>query len=182
MRCWAWRLGLVLLCGPAGVVATRAQALAAGATISGSATLIAGPAVTAISPNNGPASGGTLVTVSGEGFLAGSTVTVGGAAATSVAVNSSTSITVVIPAGDGTAEVRVSNSNGASGATPKDQFAYDSPPSGPWLGLNGNSSTYLGPIDTFVDHDIVFDRGGPIEWTAGEPLAEAGKYTEGGEG
>src|SRR5271168_1687734 len=64
MRCWAWRLGLMLLCGPA-VIASQDQALAAGPT------LAAAPAVTAISPNDGPAAGGTAVSVTGDGFIAG---------------------------------------------------------------------------------------------------------------
>jgi hypothetical protein len=41
------------------------------------------------------------------------------------------------------------------------------------LGLNGNSSTYLGPVDAFVEHSIVYDRSGAIEWEAGH-LPEAG--------
>jgi len=142
--------------------------------------LAAAPTVAAIRPNNGPATGGTSVAIAGSGFAAGSKVTFGQASATSVAINSSTSITATSPSGNGTVAVTVTNSNGASAAVPRDQFAYDSPPSGPWLGLNGNNSAYLGPVDRFVEHGIVYDRSGPIEWTAGELPEERGQATEGG--
>ena len=46
------------------------------------------PTVTAISPNSGPTSGGTSVTITGTGFATGATVTIGGAAATNVTVDS----------------------------------------------------------------------------------------------
>ena len=171
MRRWKWRVGLVLLCGPAGVIASQAPALAAA------------PTVTAITPNNGPGAGGTTITISGDGFLAGSTVRVGDALATDVRVNSATSITASSPAvegtaGEGTADVRVMNANGDSVAVPSDQFAYDAAPSDPWLGLNGNSLTYLGPVGAFAEQGVVYDR---IGWTAGESIAEGGGVTEGSE-
>jgi hypothetical protein len=168
MRRWTSRAGLVLLCGLAGALAGQAQALAQG------------PAITAITPNNGPAAGGTSVTVTGTGFTAGSTVTMGTIPATHVQVNSPQAITATSPRGAGTVDVRVTGSEGASAPVPVDQFAYDQPPRGPWLGLNGNSSTYLGPVDAFVEHDIVYDRNGTVDWAAGAPLQEAGKPTERG--
>ena len=39
------------------------------------------PTVTAISPNSGSTSGGTLVSITGTGFLAGATVSLGGTTA-----------------------------------------------------------------------------------------------------
>ncbi len=44
------------------------------------------PTVTSITPNSGTASGGTAVTITGTGFLAGATVSLGGTAATNVIV------------------------------------------------------------------------------------------------
>src|SRR5262249_5077390 len=44
------------------------------------------PTVSSVSPNNGPAAGGTGVTITGTNFAAGATVTFGGAAATNVVV------------------------------------------------------------------------------------------------
>ena len=67
------------------------------------------PTVTAITPANGVLGGGRTVTITGTGFVAGATVTLGGTAATSVVV-SATSIIAVTPAGAaGTASVVVTN-------------------------------------------------------------------------
>ncbi len=49
------------------------------------------PTVTSVSPSSGSTAGGTAVTITGTNFVAGATVTFGGAAATNVVVVSSTS-------------------------------------------------------------------------------------------
>lgn len=54
--------------------------------------------VTNVTPDSGATSGGTAVTITGTGFLAGATVTFNGVAATSVDVVSDTTITCVTPA------------------------------------------------------------------------------------
>ena len=54
--------------------------------------------VTAISPNAGPVTGGTSVTLTGTGFAAGATVTFDGVAATNVVVVNATTITATAPA------------------------------------------------------------------------------------
>jgi hypothetical protein len=57
------------------------------------------PVVSALTPNAGPAAGGTVVNVSGEGFVPGATtIKFGMALAASVECTSSTSCTVVSPA------------------------------------------------------------------------------------
>src|SRR3984893_3527247 len=56
------------------------------------------PAVTSITPNSGTINGGTGVSITGTGFLAGATVSLGGTAATGVTLVSSTSITPTTPA------------------------------------------------------------------------------------
>jgi hypothetical protein len=77
----------------------------------------AGPTVTAISPTSGTTAGGTAVTITGTGFLAGATVTLGGTAATNVNVVSGTSITATTPAHTaGAVSVVVTNSGGQSGS------------------------------------------------------------------
>ena len=66
------------------------------------------PTVSSVSPNSGPAAGGTTVTITGANFAAGATVTFGGAAATNVVVVSGTQITATTPAGSaGAATVTV---------------------------------------------------------------------------
>jgi hypothetical protein len=73
---------------------------------------VVGPTVSAISPNSGTTSGGTAVTITGTGFQSGATVTVGGAAATSVNVVSSTTLTAVTAAhATGTVSVAVTSNS-----------------------------------------------------------------------
>ncbi len=143
----------------------------------------AAPAVTSIAPNNGPAGGGSPVTIEGSGFTPGSTVSFGALAATSVNVESANRITASSPAGAETVNVTVTNADGTSPAVPAGQFAYDPLPRGPWLGLDGNSfGSWTGAIGDFTFHHIVYDRGGDpgIGWEAGELLEIGGRPTEGG--
>ena len=69
--------------------------------------------VQSLLPEAGPESGGTTVTITGEGFGSGTPqVTIGGAPATSIQLLSSTRISVVTPAGTGAADVRVTPAQG----------------------------------------------------------------------
>jgi hypothetical protein len=75
------------------------------------------PKVSAISPNTGVATGGTAVTITGTGFQSGAAVTIGGTAATSVTIVSSTSITAKTPAhAAGAGDVVVKNTDNQAGA------------------------------------------------------------------
>ncbi len=79
----------------------------------------ASPVINGLSPNSGPVSGGTEVTISGSNFASGATVSFGGVAGSSVVVASATQISVVSPAHiAGSVEVTV-NENGqtSSGAS-----------------------------------------------------------------
>ena len=70
----------------------------------------AAPTVTAISPNFGTTAGGTAVTITGTGFVATPTVSIGGSAATGVSFVSSTTLTATTPAhAAGLANVTVTN-------------------------------------------------------------------------
>lgn len=137
------------------------------------------PQVTRLEANNGPRAGSNEVTIRGVQFQSESPVSkvsFGRHQALSFKVESDTAISALAPPGSGEAQVRVTNARGeTSPAVAADRYAYDPPPEGPWLGLNGNSMTYLGPIDAFVEHDVVYDRSGAIEWNAGETLARGGK-------
>ena len=82
------------------------------------------PALSAVSPTSGPAAGGTAVTLTGQHFVSGATVTFGGAAASSVVVASATQITAQTPAhAQGSVSVVVTNPNGQS-ATLASGFTY----------------------------------------------------------
>lgn len=68
------------------------------------------PSITSISPSNGNTAGGTPITITGTGFLAGATVTIGGITATNILINSPTEISAVTPAGaGGSVDVVVTN-------------------------------------------------------------------------
>jgi hypothetical protein len=89
------------------------------------------PTVSAVSPNNGPVSGNTAITITGTGFVAGATVKVGqgakpAVAATSVVVVSSTKITAVTGGGAtaGTFNLFVTTSGGTSAAKSGDFYTY----------------------------------------------------------
>lgn len=87
------------------------------------------PAVTAVSPNTGPTSGGTSVTITGSGFVATPTVTFGGTAATGVTFVSATTLTATAPAhAAGLVNVVVTNPDAQSG-TLTNGFAYLPPAS-----------------------------------------------------
>lgn len=89
------------------------------------------PTLTAVTPPNGPAAGGTTVTLSGSGFQLNSpgtnTVTIGGVSAASVSVLGDTELTCITPAGTAgtTLDVVVTNANGT--ATLFGAFSYDVP-------------------------------------------------------
>jgi hypothetical protein len=71
-----------------------------------------------VSPNTGPTSGGTAITVTGTGFVSGAVVLIDGAPATSSSVVSSTSITARTPAKPaGGYSVQVRNPNGQTANT-----------------------------------------------------------------
>ncbi|MFM8305456.1 MAG: IPT/TIG domain-containing protein [Actinomycetota bacterium] len=78
--------------GVADVTVTNPDTLSATAT--GAFTYVApAPTVSGVLPTSGPVAGGTSVTISGTGFVAGATVTIGGVACTSVSVTNATTLT-----------------------------------------------------------------------------------------
>jgi len=89
-------------------------------------TVVDRPVVTLATPNHGPTSGGTPVTISGSNFKDGATVTFGGAAASNVSVVSSSQITCDTPPHfPETADIRVTNPDAQSGTLLRG-FTYES--------------------------------------------------------
>ena len=82
------------------------------------------PTVTAISPASGLTSGGTTITLNGTNFFGASSVTVGGALATSVNVVSATVLTAVTPAGSIGSAVSVSVTTPGGTGTLASAFSY----------------------------------------------------------
>jgi hypothetical protein len=82
-------------------------------TLNNGYTYVAPPTVTGITPNQGPTTGGTSVTITGTNFTASSTVQIGGVAATGVNFVSSTSLMATTPANSaGPANVSVTTVGG----------------------------------------------------------------------
>ncbi|MCW3033705.1 MAG: hypothetical protein JWM60_2050, partial [Solirubrobacterales bacterium] len=114
-------------------------------------TYVARPAVSKLSTKGGPASGGTAVTITGTSFVAPAEVHFGEVAATSVTVNSPTSITAIAPQNvSGTLSVTVTTIGGTSPAGTKARFKYApvvesvSPANGPLAGANTVTITGAG--------------------------------------
>jgi uncharacterized repeat protein (TIGR02543 family) len=81
------------------------------------------PALTSVTPDRGPAAGGTTLTLSGSGYGADTHVTVGGVACALQSVTA-TQLTCVTPAGSGTAAVNVNTPGGTATAS----FTYTNVP------------------------------------------------------
>lgn len=75
------------------------------------------PTIVSVAPTSGPAAGGTTVTITGTEFVKGATISFGGTPASSVTVNSSTSIDAITPAhAAGAVDVRVTTKAGSVNA------------------------------------------------------------------
>ncbi|QRO02119.1 IPT/TIG domain-containing protein [Archangium violaceum] len=86
------------------------------------------PTLVGLSPGSGSGNGGTMVTLSGSGFVPGARVTFGGVAAPVVEVASPSSLTATTPAhAAGRVDVTVTNPDG-QGATLSGAFTYEAAP------------------------------------------------------
>jgi hypothetical protein len=100
------------------------------------------PAVLGLTPNNGPTTGGTSVSIGGSNFRNATGVSFGGTAA-EFGINGDTQITAFAPAhAAGQVDVRVTNPDGTSAIVPNDQYNYQAaPPSVTGVGPNGGPTT-----------------------------------------
>ena len=80
-------------------------------------------AVTGISPNSGPASGGTSVTITGSN-LAGATAVHFGSVAGTIVSDTATQIVATSPPGSGTVDITVTTADGTSPTLAADQFTF----------------------------------------------------------
>ncbi len=95
-------------------------------------TYFAVPTVTGVSPNTGPNTGGTTVTVTGTNLTGATAVDFGFNPATNVVLTSPTSLTVSAPAGaPGVVDVTVTTPGGTSATGSVDEFTYQK--SGYWM-------------------------------------------------
>jgi hypothetical protein len=88
-------------------------------------TAVPAPSVSNVSPNSGPVTGGTMVTIAGTGFTNATEVDFGGIPA-GFTVNDDTSISAYSPSGSAAApvDVAVISAGGSSAASVADQFTY----------------------------------------------------------
>lgn len=128
------------------------------------------PRVTGISVAEGPASGGTTLTITGTGFTGATAVDFGTTAAASFGITSDTSITVVSPmSGPGTVDVSVTTGGGPSGPVTTDRFTFVAAPSVSGLSPNtgpvtgGTTVTITGA--NFTDATAVDFGGTPVGFT-----------------
>ncbi len=89
----------------------------------------AAPAVNAVSPSVGPASGNAIVTIRGNGFTNATAVEFAGLPAASFKVLSDTSLMAITPAGAVRADITVTTPGGTSAKTTTDTYTYAATPS-----------------------------------------------------
>ena len=81
------------------------------------------------------------MTISGTGFTPASTVMFGAVTATAVTATSATSITVVVPPGSGTTDVKVQTTDGTSAITPVDEYTYTFSNAGYAIGITASTTS-----------------------------------------
>jgi large repetitive protein len=105
------------------------------------------PTVSKVSPSHGRADGGKAVKIAGTGFTGVTRVKFGATNATSVTVNSPTSLTAVSPAGlNGKVDVTVWTPSGGSPTSTADSFQFEGPAVtnlNPDFGATGGGTTIV---------------------------------------
>jgi hypothetical protein len=97
------------------------------------------PSISGVSPGEGPAGGGTTVTISGANLAEASAVRFGGSEAESFTIDSSSTLTAVSPPGKGIVHITVESPYGRSLEGPVDRFRYL--PAGAGGGSSSSSSS-----------------------------------------
>jgi hypothetical protein len=94
-------------------------------TLADQFSYVAAPRIRQVTPSSGAAAGGTVVTISGRGFLTVTSVTFGSKPAASFTIVSDSEITATAPAGAaGSVDTTVTNPGGSSDITSAGRFTY----------------------------------------------------------
>jgi hypothetical protein len=156
---------------PAGTGTVDVTVTTAGGTSAASSadqfTYVAAPTIAGLSPNTGPATGGTSVVITGTGFTGAIAVHFDGSAATSFTVNSDTQIAAVSPVGAGTVDVTVTTVGGTSATSSADQFTYRAITTTTLID-NGPNPSIIGEAVSFTA--TVSDNSGFIDQNAGSSI------------
>jgi hypothetical protein len=141
----------IIASAPAGTGTVSVQVTTLGGTSATSAAdqyayVAAPPTVTSVTPNSGPTTGGTVVTITGTNFLDADFVTFGPAnTASTFSVVNDTTIVATAPSGQlGTFDVQVTNPDGASPSTTADEFTYTTSPVPTVTGISPSSGGSTG--------------------------------------
>ncbi len=103
-------------------------AIAAGSHDLAALPPVSGPVVDSLTPDTGPAAGGTEVTILGGDLEDASAVDFGGVAASEFQVRSDDEILAVAPPGSGAVAVTVTTPDGTSSTESEDEFTYQGAP------------------------------------------------------
>jgi len=158
-----------------------------GAFLSLAGGFTAPPRVTSISASEGPATGGTSLTITGTGFTGATAVNLGGTSVTSITVTGDTSITLTTPPSSaGTDYVTVAGPGGTSAQSSGFEFTFVATPtvsnlnpsSGPVAGGNqvmvtGANFTYASVV-SFGDQGAGFTVNSDTSITAFVPPSDSG--------
>ena len=137
--------------------------------------------------NQGPATGGTTVTITGDGFTGATAVSFGTAPAASFTVTGDPSITAVSPAaGSGTADITVTTGGGTTTSSTNDQFTFVAAPSvsslnpnsgpvagGGYITITGTNFTYANAV-MFGEQGTSFVVNSDTSITAYVPPSDSG--------
>ena len=112
-------------------------------------TYVPPPSIQGLSPNTGPITGGTNVTISGSNFTGATSVLFGSTPATSFHVDSDIQITTTSPShAAGTVDVTITTPYGTSATGSNDRFTYVTPPS--IQGLSPNTGPITGGTNVTI--------------------------------
>ena len=182
----ATQLTVVDPSGSAGAVAVAVTAASGTGTLPAGFTYVAAPTVTKVAPTNGPAAGGTTVTVTGTNFTTVTAVTFGTKTGTAISRKSATQLTVTDPSGSAGAVAVSVTAAGGTGTLPA-AFTYVAAPtvtvvaptSGPTAGgtavtVTGTNFTTVTAVKFGTKTGTAISRKSATQLTVVDPSGSAG--------
>ncbi|WP_439679729.1 IPT/TIG domain-containing protein [Embleya sp. MST-111070] len=123
-------------------------------------TYLPAPTVTAVSPNSGPDTGGTAVTVTGTDLAGATGITFGpGRPATAVTCTATTCTATAPPGPAGQVDVRVTTAGGTSATVPADRYTYIASAADVSVALQANGVGGL--FGAHIDYTVTVTNRGP---------------------
>ncbi len=153
------------------------------------ANVASGPEISALSPNSGPGTGGTRVTITGTNLDGATAVNFGAVIVSSFVSDTPTQLVVMSPAGAGIVHITVTTPDGTSDTSTADLFTYLGPlgtintdmPTFTWTPVAGAGSYTLWVDDNTTGASPVLKitgaTGSPLTLTAAQALTPGHRYT-----